>query len=253
MTSENMAKSENSSLLEKLVPILLLASVVLAFMVGMLWQKVSILSKGGTTVAGTAPVGDAVAPTNPSGKLSEDQAKKLPPVSDSDHLKGNRKAQVFLIEYSDLQCPFCKQFHPTAQQILKEYGDKVGWVYRHFPLEQIHPQAVPAGIAAECMFDQKGNDGFWKFIDEAYAGQETALTDLSALAVKAGGNKATFDTCFGKADRSKIDAQAKAGLDAGVTGTPANFIVNGKGEVWLIPGALPFEQLKTTIDEALAS
>lgn len=246
--------SGSSNMLEKLVPILLLASVVLAFVVGMLWQKVSLLEKGGTAALGANPPVDA-APEAPSGKLTEDQAKKVPVVSAEDHVRGSRQAQIFLVEYSDLECPFCKQFHPTAQQVMKEYGDKVAWVFRHFPLEQIHPNAVPAGIASECVFNLGGDEAFWKFVDAAYAGQETSLTaaKLPDLAAGVGVNKAAFQTCFDKADRTKIDAQMKLGTEAGVTGTPANFIMNSKGEVWLIPGALPFESLKATIDEALSS
>lgn len=248
--------SASPSILERLVPILLLASVVLAFMVGVLWQKVSQLQKGGVVNAPSGQAGNNnVAPPDASGKLTDEQAKKLPPVGNGDYIRGNKKPQVYLIEYSDLQCPFCKQFHPTAQQVLKEYGDKVAWVYRHFPLEQIHPQAMAASIAAECVAKQKGEDGFWKFVDYAYENQTTALTALSDAAVKSAGvNKATFDSCLtDESVKSKVTEQYQKGVEAGVTGTPANFIVNAKGEVWLIPGALPFESLKVTIDEALKS
>ncbi len=247
-------KLSTSNLLEKLVPVLLLASIILSFVVGMLWQKVAALQKGG--VNSNAVAAPSVAnnqPTNPSGKLTEDQAKKIPEVTNKDHMRGDLKAQVYLIEYSDLQCPFCKQFHPTAQQVVNEYKGQVTWVFRHFPLEQIHPNAVPAAIASECVTNLAGEQGFWKFIDAVYAGQETVLTNLASVAVQVGVNKVKFDNCVAKGDRSKIDAQSKLGLDAGVTGTPANFIVNSKGQAWLIPGALPFETLKTTIDEALKS
>ncbi len=246
-------KLSTNGLLEKLVPVLLLASIMLSFVVGMLWQKVSALQNGGVGTAAAPSVANNNQPQNPSGKLTDDQAKKLPEVSSKDHLKGNKNAEVFLVEYSDLQCPFCKQFHPTAQKVVDEYKGKVAWVFRHFPLEQIHPNAVPAAIASECVASLAGEDGFWKFIDAVYAGQESVLTNLSSVAVQVGVNKAKFDTCVAKADRSKVDDQAKLGLDAGVTGTPANFIVNSKGQVWLIPGALPYETLKTTIDEALKS
>ena len=259
----NMAKESSSGgALEKLVPILLLASIVLAFVVGMLWQKVSLLSSGtvvsntgaaaGQQQAGTNPA--AQAPTNPSGKLTDDQAKNVPPVTDKDHIRGNKNAKVLLIEYSDLQCPYCEKFHPTAQQVLSEYGDDVAWIWRHFPLDQIHPKARPAAIASECVADLAGNDGFWKFVDEVFKDQTTALDDLEGIAAKVGVNAAAFKKCVDAGDVAKIvDEQYQKGAAAGITGTPGNFIVNKNGQAWLIPGALPFESLKTTIDEALKS
>jgi len=238
--------------LERFTPVLLVASILLAFGVGVLWQKVQNLEKG----VSTPSVGNQAAPsapTNLSGKLSEDQAKKLPEITKDDHIKGSGNAQVYLVEYSDLQCPYCKQFHPTAQRVLEEYGDKVAWIYRHFPLSQIHPQATPAAEASECIADIAGNDAFWEFTDLVFETQ-TYLNDLPGAAAKIGVNAGAFKSCFDSGKfKDKVQNQYQAGITAGVTGTPANFIVNSKGEVWLVPGALPFDQLKATIDEALSS
>lgn len=249
-----MRKTESAtgSLLEKLVPILLLASVVLAFVVGMLWQKVSLLQSGGAVNTGAQPApGNAAAPENPSGKLTEDQAKKVPPVTEKDHIRGNRNAKVVLIEYSDLECPFCKQFHPTAQQIKADYGDDVAWVWRHFPLEQIHPKARPAAEASECVASLVGEEAFWKFVDEIFV-STTALGDLSGTAVKVGANKADFDKCLADGKfKSVVDEHYQKGMEAGITGTPGNIVINKSGAAWLIPGALPLASMKQTIDEAL--
>lgn len=84
-----------------------------------------------------------------------------------DHIRGNKKAKVVVIEYSDFQCPFCQRVHPTYKQILETYGDDVMWVYRHFPLS-FHPKAMPAALASECAYEQGGNDAFWKFADELF-------------------------------------------------------------------------------------
>lgn len=244
----------SGGLLEKLVPILLLVAIVMAFVVGMLWQKVSLLQKGGinTGTTGQQAAGDDAPPTDPSGKLTADQVKTVPPVTDKDHIIGDKNAKVVLIEYSDLQCPFCAQFHPTAKQVMDEYKGQVAWVFRHFPLEQIHPKALPAAIASECVYDQGGNGAFWKFIDSIYADQTTALDKLADLAVQAGVNKGKFQSCVDKGDvKDRVTEQSQKGAAAGVNGTPANFIINQKGDGWLIPGALPFASIKTTIDEAL--
>ena len=101
-------------------------------------------------------------------KLSADLAAKVPKLKDQDHLKGNKNAEVLLIEYSDFQCPYCQRFHPTTTQILEEYKDQVALVYRHFPLDQIHPYARPAANASECVKDLGGEDAFWKFADKAF-------------------------------------------------------------------------------------
>jgi protein-disulfide isomerase len=239
------------NVLERLLPILLVATVILAFAVGILWQKVSSLEDGKTTEK-TQPTDVAQPPVD--GKLSEDQAGKVEKVSDKDHIRGNKDAKVFLIEYSDFECPFCVRFHSTAQQVLDEYGDDVAWVYRHFPLDMMHDRARPAALASECAAELGGEDLFWSFIDEILENQETALSDsgLKNTANKLGLDASAFSDCVeSERYKDKVEDQYQGGLTAGVTGTPGNFVVNSKGEVWLIPGAVPFEVLKQTIDEAL--
>jgi len=92
-------------------------------------------------------------------------------VAEDDHVQGNPSAPITLVEFSDFQCPFCKRFHPTVEQIFAEYGDQVKWVYKHFPLDQIHPQARPAAEASECIAEQKGEEGFWQFADAVFKAQ----------------------------------------------------------------------------------
>lgn len=251
-------KASKGELLEKLVPILLVVSIVLAFAVGILWERVSDIEGGGATgIAGdtSQPAGDAQAPPDAGpqlGKLPEEQASKLPPVSDEDHVRGSRSAQVFLVEYSDFECPFCQQFHSTAQQVLDEFGGDVAWVYRHYPLDQIHPKARPAALASECVAELGGNDAFWNFADAIFADQQVALADLPGTASGVGVNQSALQSCI---DSDKyadhVENQLQEGIAAGVRGTPGNFIVNQAGDVWFIPGAYPFDQVKTMIEEAL--
>jgi len=89
-------------------------------------------------------------------------------VLNSDHILGEREAQVYLIEYSDFQCPFCQRFHPVTKQVLEEYDGEVSVVYRHFPLDQIHPLARGAAEASECAAELGGNEAFWGFVDAAF-------------------------------------------------------------------------------------
>jgi protein-disulfide isomerase len=249
-----LGKVIKENVLERLLPILLVATVILAFAVGILWQKVSDFEKEieKPTVAGTETASDEPQPPM-DGKLSEEQAGKVEKVSDKDHIRGNKDAKVFLIEYSDFECPFCVRFHSTAQQVLDEYGDDVAWIYRHFPLD-MHPRARPAAQASECAAELGGEDLFWSFIDEILENQETALSDsgLKNTASKLGLDVSAFSSCVeSEKYKDKVEEQYQGGLTAGVTGTPGNFVVNSKGEVWLIPGAVPFEILKESIDEAL--
>lgn len=245
------------NLLEKLVPILLIASIGLAFAVGILWQKVSDLEGGNVKKTGTTTASDGNQPQGPiSGKLSEDQAKKVPAITDSDHIRGNRDAEVYLIEYSDLECPFCKRFHPTAQQVVDEYKGKVAWVYRHFPLDQLHSKADKEAEAVECANELAGNDGFWKLTDKIFevttSNNTLNLDDLPKLAGQVGLNQSSFKTCLDSGKyKDHVEEDYQGGLSAGITGTPGNLILNKKGEAWLIPGALPFESVKATIEEAL--
>ncbi len=107
-------------------------------------------------------------------KLASSTLVTLPaaitPLSQKDHLNGNPNAPVKIIEYSDLECPFCKEFHETMLQVMREYGaeGQVAWVYRHFPLTK-HPQAEPDAEAAECVASLGGETAFWDFITKVFS------------------------------------------------------------------------------------
>ncbi len=168
-----------------------------------------------------------------------------------DHFRGNKNATVAVIEYSDFQCPYCQRVHPTYKQIMQEYGDKVVWVYRHFPLVQLHPNARPAAIASECIYEQGGNDAFWKFADIVF---EQGNFDYAAIAKQIGMDDKKLTACIasGKYDKY-VDDQETTGSTAGVNGTPGNIVYNVKTKnSRLAPGARSFEMFKTDIDAMLA-
>jgi len=271
LQNNHMAQEEKSkeNILEKFLPALIVISVVLAFIVGVLWQKVSVLEGGGV---GTQVAGDVVNDAKPfaAGKLTDDEVGKVALVSQldekvdsenvgvagDDHLRGSADAKVFILEYSDLECPYCASFHTTAQQAVEDYGGEVAWVYRHFPLDTIHQRAIPSAIASECVANLAGNDGFWSFVDSIFADQTNFLSDsgMKELALGIGIGADDYDSCIASGEfAGKVDDHYQSGLDAGVTGTPGNFVMNEKGEIWVIPGAVPYESLQATIDEALAS
>ena len=82
-------------------------------------------------------------------------------------MRGNRNAKVSIIEFSDTECPFCKQFNPTLKQVIADYGNQVNWVYKYFPLDQLHPKSRSEAGAVECAAEIGGNDAFWKYIDQS--------------------------------------------------------------------------------------
>jgi protein-disulfide isomerase len=158
--------------------------------------------------------------------------------------RGSATAPIELIEFSDFQCPFCLRANPTVQQVLTTYGDRIRFVYRHFPLPN-HPNARPAAEASACAAEQ---GKFWPYYDRLFAGQ-SGLTDaeLKQHAVALGLDAAKFNTCVDtRKFKTLVDADLQAGQEAGVNGTPA-FFINGR----MLSGAQPYDAFKKIIDEEL--
>ncbi len=184
-------------------------------------------------------------------------AAKVNPPQQGDHIKGDiSKAKVVLIEYSDLECPFCKRFQPTATQIISEYGDKVALVYRHFPLDVLHKKARKEAEASECAWEQGGDVAFFKYIERIYeitpANDGLDQAELPKIAQELGLDVQKFNTCLSSGKFATIvEEQLQSGVKAGVTGTPTTFVLNQKGDQESIVGAQPIETIKQTIDRLL--
>lgn len=197
--------------------------------------------------------------TEPTPKSDTPGVDNMKPVSEADHIRGTLKSQLIIVEYSDLECPFCKTFHYTLQKILEEYGpQKVAWVYRNFPIPQLHSKAPAEAAAAECASVVGGNDAFWKFIDEVFirtrSNDSLDLPELPKIAASIGINVNSFIDCV-KSEQTvaKVTAESAEAQNAGARGTPYSIIVNTKtGKKTPIPGALPYEQVKQMVDDALA-
>lgn len=134
-----------------------------------------IISKDGTQyrVNGAQPTAivQALVENALVGKPSADEQVTLPPVSESDHILGDVNAEITIIEYSDLECPFCARFQETKNAIIAQYPGKVRWVMRHFPLSDIHPNAKTYAYAAECANELQGNDAYWSMVDYIFKNQ----------------------------------------------------------------------------------
>ena len=105
-----------------------------------------------------------------SAWAQEEMAGIVEPVSARDHLRGAREAPVKLIEFGDTECPLCKRFHPTLKRIVDEYPGKVAWVFRHFPIVEIHPKAPKEAEATECAAELGGEvdgDALVRYFDQS--------------------------------------------------------------------------------------
>ncbi|MGD0765383.1 MAG: thioredoxin domain-containing protein [Dehalococcoidia bacterium] len=189
------------------------------------------------------------------------------PVADAP-TKGPAGAKVTMIEFSDFECPYCERFvTQTLGQILQNYGDKIVFAFRNFPLTSIHPYSEKAAEAGECANDQ---GAFWQFHDLMFQNQTTlagyvtadatggvakVVDSIKQYAASLNLDTAKFNQCLDSGtDKPKVDADVaalqKATQDAGITqyGTPT-FFINGN----YIGGAYPYDTFKQAIDSALAA
>lgn len=159
-------------------------------------------------------------------------------------LRGDKNAQIILVEFSDYQCPFCARFHPTAEAVFKKYNGKVAWAWKHFPLG-FHPEAAPTAIAAECVNKLAGVNAFWKFSDAMIKNQDKLSPSLRNLeASSLGINASTFAACLKDPQmQANVDKETAEGAAIGVNGTPNTFVVKVENGEYIIlesiNGALP--------------
>ncbi|MCP6720024.1 MAG: DsbA family protein [Patescibacteria group bacterium] len=180
------------------------------------------------------------------------------PVTREDHILGSIDAPIKIVEFSDLECPFCKRFHVTMQQVVAEYGDQVAWVYRHLPLDSIHSKARKEAEASECAAELGGNDAFWAYIDRLFeitpSNNGLNLALLPQIARDIGLDQGKFESCLESgAQLAQIVSDIEDAENSGARGTPYSVIIASDGKKYTIPGALPFERVKLLIDQALES
>lgn len=248
---------------------------------------IAIVIAGGLIAGALFISNSKKAPGGPPEPGQGEVAEEVRGVQSDDHVLGNPEADVVIVEYSDTECPFCKMYHATLHQIMEEYGadGKVAWVYRHFPLEQLHPKAPKEAEALECAAEQGGNEIFWKYTDKLYettnannaldigvyntppepptgpdgepyytqkkARSATDAGQLSDFAKELGLDVAKFEDCLKTnkyADRVQRDlAEAVA---AGGQGTPHSILIKD-GEQIPLEGAQPHNVVKGLIDSLL--
>lgn len=242
----------------KLIPILTVALIVAAFLVGSLYTKVQMLEKGGVQAQGSINNQQPAAATQPQ------QPTKGVASVDDDPVLGDKNAPVTIVEFSDYECPFCKRhFDETFPQLVKTYVDtgKVKIVYRDFPLSFHDPMATKEAVAANCAREQGGDKKYFEFHDEIFkrtTSNGNGLNDekIQTIAKDLGLNTGKFTSCLSnqaKADEVKKDIAD--GTAAGASGTPT-FVIgkttsNGEIDGDLVVGAQPFAAFQAVIDPML--
>mgnify|MGYP003418290676 CR=1 FL=1 len=155
----------------------------------------------------------------------------VPNVTDTDLIYGNKNAETMIIEYSDIDCPFCKQVHPNIKQVVDQSNGTVAWVYRHLPLD-MHPFAKPKAIAVECIKTLAGNDSAFTsiglFMAQSEASNSKSIdSDIAEVAKQSGiTDTAKFESCLATTTiADKVTTDTDSGNTAGITGTPGLVIV----------------------------
>src|SRR3989449_3018874 len=173
--------------------------------------------------------------------------------------RGNKDAKVVAVNYDDFECPYCSRMHQTLfPQLLKEYGDRVTFIYKDFPLAEIHPWATRAAVDANCLASQN-NDAYWDFADYIHAnqkdvnsekGRDSQFAALGRIAVTQGEKHKVdvpkLQACIKAQNDESVKASVREGEQVGVSATPTLFI-NGQE----LDGALPINELRASLDRAL--
>ena len=172
--------------------------------------------------------------------------------------RGNKDAKVTVVNYDDFECPFCSRMHETLfPGLFKEYGDRVLFIYKDYPLEEIHPWAVHAAVNANCLGAQSA-DAYWDYADTLHGNQDAIKAkghdgwnaELDRLAGAQGQRHnldvAKLQACVKAQDEKAVRASIREGDIVGVEATPTMF-VNGQK----LDGAVPPDEVRLALDQAL--
>ncbi len=226
--------------------LLILLVVALTLFSGYLFMQVQTLKKQAAAPGAGQQAGNQVAPTRPT-------SLKVTKPNSQDHWRGNTNARYVWVEYSDLECPFCKRIHPDLVKLTSENPD-IAWVFRHYPLP-FHPKAQKSAEAVECAQELGGTEAFWKMNDAIFEKMpDLELTQLSDVASEIGLDSAAFQQCVDSGKfANKVKSEQEEGTKAGVQATPTGVIYDMKtGKTKLVEGALPYESLKQELQSFIA-
>lgn len=177
------------------------------------------------------------------------------PTANRIKLYGNPAARFTIVEYSDLECPFCRSFHATPKYLVDNSKGNVNWHWKHLPLSFHEPVATNGALASECVYDQKGSQGFWAFTDQWFklsqGNGKGPLQTTTEIAASVGVDTELFDNCLSSATHQSIlTAEKEYASKIGITGTPASMIIdNQTGNRAFVKGGQPIASLAKAINE----
>lgn len=180
------------------------------------------------------------------------------PITNEDKILGNPNADVIVVVYSDFECPYCKIFHSTMNEIMSEYGrdGKVAWIFRQFPLESIHKNAKNAAISSECVYRIGGNEQFWSYSNILFSSSTEILNkeNLEKIATDIGIEKEKYNACINSAEIiEKIDSDIADGKliyeNDPNFGTPYSFVITKTGVQTKVIGAQSLLKMKELIEK----
>ena len=191
-------------------------------------------------------------------KISLEQVKKV--VWENTYVLWNKDAEISFVEYSDLECPFCKKLHAswTIEQVIKDYDWKVNFIFKQFPLG-FHPQAQMEAEAALCVWDLNWSDKYYEFIENVFKNSKTNgrsydVATITELASKMWVDKIKLTSCIQSwKNKNLAKSQTKEWSSLfGITWTPWNVFINNKTGEWdKLPGAYPLNSFKQKIDSLI--
>ncbi|NTV44487.1 MAG: thioredoxin domain-containing protein [Candidatus Yonathbacteria bacterium] len=179
-------------------------------------------------------------------------------IKSDDHIVGNPKAKIVVIEYSDLECPYCKGYNTTTTRLLDTYGASgdMALVFRHFPLDVIHKKSAKEAEATECAAELGGNEAFWKYLNGVFdvtpSNDGLDLAQLPVIAEKIGLDKTAFQSCLDSGRHADdVTNDQNEGLSLGVQGTPYSIFILEQGTYFVMNGAFPFEMVDMLVKATL--
>lgn len=174
----------------------------------------------------TQPAAEAPTEAGPQEALALD-------LDDDEFIYGNPDAEVFIVEYSDIDCPFCARVHPTLESVVDNSDGQIAWVYRHFPIEQLHPDATRKAMATECVGRLAGNDAYWEYLGDLIDQQPTSVHTNYGVSVS------DFNECMEDPQIAQnVTDDVNRAVATGGRGTPHS-VVSNRDYGFAVSGAQP--------------
>lgn len=193
-------------------------------------------------------IGSETKPVKTTSKLDN-----VLPVSATDHVRGDPYAPIIIVEYSDTECPFCNKLQATMKEVISKYEPgEVAWVYRHFPIDELHPKARKEAVALECAGELGGNDIFWSYTDRLYettpANNNLDPEELPKIAEYVGLNREKFNECLASTRYDAlIESHVQNAQATGAQGTPWSIVIGKNGKKYSFSGAQPASAIQQII------